>query len=166
LFIEERHRKILEMLGDKGRISVDEIREKFEISAESARRDLRLLEENGLLKRTHGGAISNRQVAAPGRPKNHTVREKRKSGRIYGDRKKSSDEIRENECFSSRVHPIGYFMAQSIPEFPLTVVTNTLDIAEVLRRRKMSAYFSAAASSTQGQLRRGFHNRHDQAAAV
>ncbi len=134
MFIEERHRKILEMLGDKGRISVDEIREKFEISAESARRDLRLLEENGLLKRTHGGAISNRQVAAPGRPKNHTVREIKEIRQNYmAIAKKALTMIRENDVVFITGSSIGYFMAQSIPEFPLTVVTNTLDIAEVLR---------------------------------
>jgi DeoR/GlpR family transcriptional regulator of sugar metabolism len=137
MFIEERHRKILETLKSKGRISVEEIRAEFEVSAESARRDLRLMEEQGLLKRTHGGAISQRQVAGPGRPKNHTVREMQKVLPNYmAIAKKALTLIHENDVVFLAGSSIGYFMAQNIPELPLTVVTNTLDIAEVLRTKE------------------------------
>ncbi len=57
MFIEERHRAILETIKECGRISIGEIQERFEVSVDSARRDLRILEEKGLLKRTHGGAL-------------------------------------------------------------------------------------------------------------
>lgn len=57
MFIEERHRAILTIENEVGRISIGEIQEKFSVSVDSARRDLRILEEKGLLKRTHGGAI-------------------------------------------------------------------------------------------------------------
>ena len=52
MFIEERHQEILKILSEKGRISNSEIHETFQISYDSAKRDLRLLEEQGLLKRT------------------------------------------------------------------------------------------------------------------
>lgn len=57
MFIEERHQAILETIKQNGRISIGEIQQKFAVSVDSARRDLRLLEEKGFLKRTHGGAI-------------------------------------------------------------------------------------------------------------
>jgi Transcriptional regulators of sugar metabolism len=63
MFIEERHKAILDMLSQNNRISVEEITENFGISVESARRDLRILEEKGLLKKTHGGAIPTHQIA-------------------------------------------------------------------------------------------------------
>jgi DeoR/GlpR family transcriptional regulator of sugar metabolism len=63
------------MIEVNGRISVGEIQELFEVSVDSARRDLRLLEEQGLLKRTHGGAIPNRQVAGFSRPPTGTFKE-------------------------------------------------------------------------------------------
>ena len=62
MFIEERHQKILEVLKQKQSITNQEIQEMFGISYDSAKRDLRLLEEQGLLKRTHGGAIPLRNV--------------------------------------------------------------------------------------------------------
>ncbi len=57
MFIEERHRHILSLIREKGRIEVSEISKAFNISEDSARRDLRLMEEKGLVKRTYGGAI-------------------------------------------------------------------------------------------------------------
>ncbi|WMJ23603.1 DeoR/GlpR family DNA-binding transcription regulator [Paludicola sp. MB14-C6] len=57
MFIEERHQDILNSIKVNGRISIGEIQEKYGVSVDSARRDLRILEEKGLLKRTHGGAI-------------------------------------------------------------------------------------------------------------
>lgn len=62
MFIEERHREILKLLDELGSINTSLIQRKFSISYDSAKRDLRILEEKGLLKRTHGGAISLRQA--------------------------------------------------------------------------------------------------------
>ena len=57
MYIEERHQAILDIIFRKGSISTGEIQKKFGISYDSAKRDLRILEEKGLLRRTHGGAI-------------------------------------------------------------------------------------------------------------
>lgn len=62
MFIEERHQKILEVLKQKQSITNQEIQEMFGISYDSAKRDLRLLEEPKITKRTHGGAIPLRNV--------------------------------------------------------------------------------------------------------
>ena len=64
MFIEERHREILKRLNASGTITTAEIQRLFGIGYDSAKRDLRILEEKGLLKRTHGGAIS---LSAPER---------------------------------------------------------------------------------------------------
>lgn len=57
MFIEERHRHIRALIKEKGRVEVAELSKIFQISEDSARRDLRLMEEKGLVKRTYGGAI-------------------------------------------------------------------------------------------------------------
>ena len=64
MFIEERHKKILEMLQKNKSITNQEIQDMFGISYDSAKRDLRLLEEQGMLKRTHGGAILRETIGA------------------------------------------------------------------------------------------------------
>jgi DeoR family transcriptional regulator of aga operon len=53
----ERLGAILERLSADGTISVVELAKSFDVSAATIRRDLRLLESQRLLGRTHGGAI-------------------------------------------------------------------------------------------------------------
>lgn len=51
MYIEERHRAILEWLSQHGSISNTDIQKNFDVSYDSAKRDLRILEEKELLKR-------------------------------------------------------------------------------------------------------------------
>ena len=62
MFIEERHKLILECLEKNGSITTNDIMEQYSVSYDTAKRDLRILDEKGLLKRTHGGALSLHQV--------------------------------------------------------------------------------------------------------
>lgn len=57
LLTEERRREIAGILEQQGRITVDEVKRKFGISAVTARSDLDALSANGLLIRSHGGGI-------------------------------------------------------------------------------------------------------------
>lgn len=57
LFAEERKDKILELLQDTEKVTVAQLCELFGISPVTVRGDLRDLENENLLRRTHGGAI-------------------------------------------------------------------------------------------------------------
>ncbi len=57
LHAEERRREILSILGQNGRITVEELVRRFSVSAVTARGDLDALSESGALVRSHGGAI-------------------------------------------------------------------------------------------------------------
>ena len=58
MLVEERHRRILDMISGNGRITVAEIVRQFGVSAVTARTDLNSLSANGLLVRSHGGALT------------------------------------------------------------------------------------------------------------
>src|SRR5262249_12452069 len=58
LFAEERQRAILEQLRQKGKVTVEELTRTFRVSPPTIRTDLTRLEDQGLLRRTHGGAIA------------------------------------------------------------------------------------------------------------
>lgn len=58
MFVEERRRKILKLLEVKGSMNVKEIAKELEVSPSTVRNDLRYLESQGLIYRTHGGAMS------------------------------------------------------------------------------------------------------------
>ena len=139
MFIEERHQEILKILSEKGRISNSEIQDAFQISYDSAKRDLRLLEEQGLLKRTHGGAIPARQIGGNVNiikdlsPNERIVSVKENYLAIAREAVKT---IEENDVIYITNASVGYLMAQNIGETICTVVTNSISIAEELRKKK------------------------------
>lgn len=55
----DRQHLILTTIGERGSVSVDEIADMLDVSAVTVRRDLDFLGEEGLVKRTRGGAQSN-----------------------------------------------------------------------------------------------------------
>ncbi|MCF7946890.1 MAG: DeoR/GlpR family DNA-binding transcription regulator [Spirochaetia bacterium] len=60
-FVEERHRKIIEYVNHKKRAEVNELALEFEVTEATIRRDLILLEQQGLIFRAHGGALRREQ---------------------------------------------------------------------------------------------------------
>src|SRR5260370_3968099 len=62
-FAAERQEKIAALIATRGRIHLDELASVFEVSQPTLRKDLSILEQQGLVKRTHGGAISTRAPA-------------------------------------------------------------------------------------------------------
>ncbi|MCD8248317.1 MAG: DeoR/GlpR family DNA-binding transcription regulator [Lachnospiraceae bacterium] len=56
--VDNRHRRILDMIRARGEVKVEELTREFGVSAMTARRDLQYMEQEGLLSRTHGGAVS------------------------------------------------------------------------------------------------------------
>ncbi len=62
VFAEERKQLIVELVNRQVKTTVAELCDEFKVSPATVRNDLRELEFAGLLKRTHGGAISNRKT--------------------------------------------------------------------------------------------------------
>lgn len=136
MFIDERHQAILDYLEKNGRISASEIQDMFQVSFDTARRDLRILEENGLLKRTHGGALPLRPIgfAKPAKMTARDISEIRENYWLIA--KKAVAMLKERDVVFITSATVGYFMAQNMPEnMILTVATNSIIIAEELRKR-------------------------------
>ncbi|MGK3808209.1 DeoR family transcriptional regulator, partial [Enterococcus faecium] len=64
--IEERRRRICELLREEGRVTVDALAIRFGTSQVTIRADLASLESAGALTRTHGGALP--RVEEPDEP--------------------------------------------------------------------------------------------------
>lgn len=58
MFTEERHKYILDLLNENGKILVKDLSKEFNVSESMIRKDLKVLERKNLLRRTYGGAIS------------------------------------------------------------------------------------------------------------
>lgn len=59
----KRRQRIVEILSGQGAVRVDNLSRQFEVSEMTIRRDLDILEKNGRLERTHGGALAIHYVA-------------------------------------------------------------------------------------------------------
>ena len=57
MLVGERRRRIVDLLASHERAEVSELAAQFAVSESTIRRDLQLLSENGVLERTHGGAL-------------------------------------------------------------------------------------------------------------
>lgn len=60
LVLQERRRRIVELLQERGRVTVEELAQRFLTSAVTIRADLGGLASEGALLRTHGGALVRR----------------------------------------------------------------------------------------------------------
>ena len=134
MFIEERHQEISDIIKANGKITIAEITSKYGISDESARRDLRLLEQKGVCKRTHGGAISIGQVSA--RP---PVNRDFDIMPIFDNYREISraaaKNIKENDTIYLTGGSFGHIIVSFLPrEIRCTVVVNSVDIGKELRR--------------------------------
>lgn len=58
MYATERQQLIERMLRDAGRVSVIDLAQRLDVTTETIRRDLGVLETSGLLRRVHGGAVT------------------------------------------------------------------------------------------------------------
>jgi DeoR/GlpR family transcriptional regulator of sugar metabolism len=135
IFIEERHQKILEWLEENGRISATEIQSMYEVSFDTARRDLRILGDKGFLRRTYGGALSLKQ--------NNNIKKEEAEPRdleldaFKAIAMKAASIVQEQDVIFIAAATIGHVLAENLPKnFFITVVTNSIVIAEYLRKLK------------------------------
>jgi len=153
MFMEERQQEIARLIRDNGKITVGEITQKYQISEESARRDLRLLERCGLCKRTRGGAISAAQVSV--RPPLNRDLEKMPVFDNYLEIARAAAEtVRENDIIYLTGGSFGYIMLRFLPkDMKYTLVVNNVDVAKALRSfENVDVYLAGGKMRQSGSL--------------
>ena len=63
MYAEERHRTIVTLALRYDRVSVADLATRFDVTTETIRRDLDVLDKRGILRRVHGGAVVAENVA-------------------------------------------------------------------------------------------------------
>jgi DeoR family transcriptional regulator, fructose operon transcriptional repressor len=59
MYAEERRRQIASLTAVEGRVNVTELANRFDVTAETIRRDLAVLDREGVVHRVHGGAVAS-----------------------------------------------------------------------------------------------------------
>jgi DeoR family fructose operon transcriptional repressor len=77
----ERHEAIIQAVTAGHVISTDDLVRRLQVSAETVRRDLALLEDQGAIRRVHGGAaaVTDRRVVEPSIGERRTIRHEAKA---------------------------------------------------------------------------------------
>src|ERR1700757_2020100 len=76
MYAEERQQAIAELVMSRGRASVADLAQTYDVTTETVRRDLAVLDRAGILRRVHGGAVPARalHVVEPGVIERETTR--------------------------------------------------------------------------------------------
>jgi DeoR family transcriptional regulator, fructose operon transcriptional repressor len=130
---EVRQRAILAKARAEGHVEVATLAEHFAVAAETVRRDLRVLEEHGMLGRTYGGGYPIEtaafESATSHRSRTH-VPEKRRIAAEAAGRLGTAETVFVDEGFTPSL------IAEELAAAgrPLTVVTASVPAAELLAR--------------------------------
>ncbi|AOY76569.1 DeoR/GlpR family DNA-binding transcription regulator [Clostridium formicaceticum] len=133
MFAEERKVKILEIVNSNYRIEVSDLTEELQVSESTIRRDLQDLEQAGLLKRTHGGAVKLETTSfEPTMDEKELVNieEKMEIG------KKAAAFIQDNDTIILDAGTTTLQIAKNIQAKNVTVLTNSILIALALSKNK------------------------------
>jgi DeoR/GlpR family transcriptional regulator of sugar metabolism len=128
---DDRRRLILDQARGSGHIEVVELAQRLDVATETVRRDLKVLEEHGLVRRTHGGAypidgagFETDLVHRSG----HRVPEKRRIASAAAGHIGDAETLYLDDGFTPQL------VAQELIKIgrPLTVVTTSLSAAVIL----------------------------------
>jgi len=121
---------ILDMLNEKGNITVSELAEEFGISEVTIRSDLTGMERAGLLRRIHGGAISTRRASYE---LSHSDRMELNKDAKIRIAKACVDLVKDGDALMIDYGTTTRYLARELAERGnLTVVTNALLVAQEL----------------------------------
>ena len=127
LFREERKIQILELLKTDQRVEVGRLARLFEVSEDTIRRDLKDLQGQGLIVKTHGGALNH--VAAPKSYENRLGLASRYKSSIG---KGAAALVEEGECLLIDSGTTALSLARSLRVSKAKVLTNSLEVAKVI----------------------------------
>ncbi|HSR29998.1 MAG TPA: DeoR/GlpR family DNA-binding transcription regulator, partial [Anaerolineae bacterium] len=128
LFLQERLDQIVTLLQEQGRVSVMDLSDRFGVSTVTIRNDLTNLQQQGLLVRTHGGAVTRPDLSmeppAFALRKELHLTEKERIGRA------AAALVRDGDSIALDASTTAWQIARHLKDRQeLTVVTNGLFVA-------------------------------------
>lgn len=131
MFTEERQEAIEKCLYEKGKVRVRELSERFQVTEDCIRKDLKILENAGKLKRTYGGAILSQDY-----PLERDVVDRRN---YHLEKKraiasKAIRQIKNNETIFLDISTTNIELAKLLAasDMRVVVVSNMIDILQIL----------------------------------
>ena len=129
MYAEERQQAIAALVISKGRASVAELAQTYDVTTETVRRDLAALDRAGVLRRVHGGAVPARalHLVEPGVGERESTRADYKDAIARGRHRVLPTQRRQRAV--GRRHHHGAHRRPAADRPRLIVVTNSVPIA-------------------------------------
>ncbi len=128
MLTDERRHRILDRLRVQGRVLASDLVAEFDVSPDTVRRDLRDLDDAGMLRRVHGGALPRRGDTDP-----LPVRARRAPEAKATIARRAARIVRDGQVVMLDGGTTTLEVARALPErLRATVVTNSLPIALAL----------------------------------
>jgi DeoR family fructose operon transcriptional repressor len=130
MLLDERRRKILEAIEERGFISLHDLARRFPASESTLRRDLEYLDRVGQIRRTRGGAayVGESLTAFEDRTVEAAPQKRRIAAAV-------AELIQPGETLLLDGGTTTYEVARALAGKPLQIVTNSLPIASLLVNR-------------------------------
>ncbi len=132
---QNRKQKILQLVDEKGEVDVKELATSLAISEITIRRDLLQLAADGLLYRTHGGAMKLSLATQPVTFANKTARNAEQKDRICS---RAAQEIQEGEVIFMDCGSTVFRLCPFIRNKRIKVITNSLPVVYELMNTQVS----------------------------
>lgn len=133
MYAQERQQSILATARSRGRVEVGTLADEFGVTVETVRRDLTALERLGVLRRVHGGALPVERLGL------EPTLETRQAQHADSKRRigiRAVQELSDGDTVLLDAGTTTLAVAQALPiDMPLTVITNSVDIAARLTDR-------------------------------
>lgn len=118
-----RANQIMTLLGKRGAVQAAELSELLRVSVVTVRKDLQRMEEEGLLRRTHGGAVLRGRESAP----------EARMEAMERIANRAVEEIRDGDCVILNAGNTTLLTARQLAgRKNLTIITNSTAIAKEL----------------------------------
>lgn len=127
---EERQSLILEKLSTDKKINFVELSQMLNVSYDSIRRDIIELEDKGLLKKVHGGAVANSYLSVLGQSNGSYAKKSEELAIMF---KKVQKIIDNRQIIIMDGGTTNFFMAEQLPKtLEATIITNSPPLAMAL----------------------------------
>lgn len=121
--MKDRHQIILQLINQNKKINVNELAKILDISVETARRDLSFLSKQGLLYRTHGGAVYKDTTDLGS---SFLIRQKSQIEQKRSIAERVVEYAFEGAVIGLDASSTSWYVAQLLPNIPCSVVTNSM----------------------------------------
>lgn len=152
----ERHRRIRELLRERVTIRVSELSEKLGVSEMTIRRDLETLERQGVLERTHGGAVYRQERITHESTYETRLKEFVDAKDLIG--RKAASLIAPNDSILLHSGTTALYILRHLdPEMPVRIYTNNIGAIDEVRGKKaelvlLGGEFRRDSNSLEGPL--------------